>query len=94
LTLKARITPLNILSALCIVAIFGVLFNNNQIFVSEKEDFRSVSIALLLLVFFMCFLFDQVLRRFVPKLARLWLVQLLVILLTVVLIMIFKITLF
>jgi hypothetical protein len=92
--LKLRLTPLNIVSALSIMAVFTLLLDKKQLLKPVNEEYKGVIIAMCLLVLFVSFLSDQIFRKFIPSLARLWLIQLAMIFLTVILVAILKVSIF
>ncbi|WP_461485572.1 hypothetical protein [Pedobacter sp.] len=92
--MKLKLTPLNIVSALSLVAVISLIVNKAWLLVPANHEFKGLFIALGLLVFFVSFLCDQIFRKFVPTLAKLWLVQLMIIVLTVVFVLVLKISFF
>ncbi|MDQ8003257.1 MAG: hypothetical protein REI64_00580 [Pedobacter sp.] len=92
--MKVRLTPLNIVSALSIMVVIGLIVNKNWLLAPANAEFKGLFIALGLLVFFASFLCDQIFRKFIPTLARLWIVQLLVVILTAVFVFVLKVSVF
>ncbi|WAC40656.1 hypothetical protein [Pedobacter sp. SL55] len=92
--MKVKLTPLNIVSALSIMAVVGLVVNKNWLLAPANQGFKGLFIALGLLVFFVSFLCDQIFRKFIPTLARLWLMQLMVVILAVVFVLVLKISVF
>lgn len=92
--LKVRLTPLNIISALSIMVVVSLIINKSWLLAPANVEFKGLFIALGLLVFFVSFLCDQIFRKFIPTLARLWLIQLMVVVLTVVFVFVLKISVF
>lgn len=92
--MKVKLTPLNIVSALSIMAVVGLIVNKNWLLAPANQEFKGLFIALGLLVFFVSFLCDQIFRKFIPTLARLWLMQLMVVILAIVFVLVLKISVF
>jgi len=69
--MKLRLTPLNIVSSLLLVSIAYVLF------FPDENGFRELGSILLIILLILSFITDQVFRRFIPQLKRIWLIELL-----------------
>jgi hypothetical protein len=87
-----KITPLNIVSALGIMLAVLLLFNNKLVIKQGDLSYRGLLIAFCLLMVFIAFLADQVFRKLVPSLSKIWLLELALIVLTVILLIILKIS--
>lgn len=92
--MKLKLTPLNIVSALSMMAVGGLIAKKEWILGTENHEFKNPLIALCILFFFVSILCDQIFRKFIPSLARLWMTQLMLILLTVLFILVLKISVF
>lgn len=82
--MKLRLTPLNIVSSLLLVSIAYLLF------FPDENEFRELGIIQLIILLILCFITDQVFRRFVPQLKRIWLIQLLFLIFVIVLMILIK----
>ncbi|MGE6221555.1 hypothetical protein [Nubsella zeaxanthinifaciens] len=92
--MKVKLTPLNIISALSIMAVGGLIAKKEWILGAGNHEFKNPLIALCILVFFVSLLCDQIFRKFIPSLARLWMTQLMLILLTVLFVLVLKLSVF
>lgn len=90
--MKFKLTPFNILSATSLIALMALLLKIEWFYKPGQEDFTTILIALALLMLFTSFLFDQIFRKLITSLAKLWLIQVIVITLCFVLILILKAT--
>ncbi|MFN0257027.1 hypothetical protein [Pedobacter ureilyticus] len=88
--MKVKLTPLNIVSALSIMAVAGLIVDKSWLLAPANHERKGLFIAFGVLVFFVSFLCDQIFRKFIPTLARLWLVQLMVVILAVVFVLVLK----
>jgi len=76
------------------MAAAGLIINKGWLLAPANHEYKVIFIALSVLVFFVSFLSDQIFRKFIPSLARLWMIQLLVVVLTAVFILVLKISVF
>ena len=88
--MKVILTPFNFITAISMVAIIAIVFNQSWIISPQNQEFKGLFIAIALLLLFGSFLFDQILRKFTPNLKRLWIVQCLIIVLTIIFIYFLK----
>jgi hypothetical protein len=86
--MKLRLTPLNIVSSLLLVSIAYLLF------FPDENGFRELGIIPLIILLILCFITDQVFRRFVPQLKRIWLIELLFLIFVIVLMILIKLFVF
>ncbi|MNR64197.1 hypothetical protein D3C85_1867580 [compost metagenome] len=70
------------------------MIDKNWLLAPANHEYKGLFIALGLLVFFVSFLCDQIFRKFIPTLARLWLMQLMVIVFAVIFVLVLKISVF
>ncbi|SDL77938.1 hypothetical protein SAMN05421813_102121 [Daejeonella rubra] len=86
--MKLRLTPLNILTSLLIVsAAFLPQF-------PDVKGFRELGRIPLFILIILCFITDQVFRRFIPELKRIWLIELLFLIFVAVLMILIKLYIF
>ncbi|MCJ0742553.1 hypothetical protein [Pedobacter montanisoli] len=88
--MKVRITPLNIVSALALVIAVSLIVNKSWLLAPVNQEYSGLMIAVCFLFFFLAFLGDQVFRKLMPSLIRLWLLETSVIIFTLVLMSIMK----
>jgi len=82
--MKLRLTPLNILSSLLIVSIAYLLLFPDQ------NGFRKLGSIPLIILLILSFIIDQVFRRYISELKRIWLIELLFLIFVAVLMVLFK----
>jgi len=92
--LKVKLTPLNIVSAFSLMVVIGLMINKNWLLAPTNHESKGLFIALGLLFFLVSFLCDQIFRKFIPTLARLWLMQLMVIIFAVIFVLVLKLSVF
>lgn len=90
--MRVKITPLNIVSAFALMATVVLLFNKKEILAPVNQAFNGLFIAICLIVVFVAFLSDQIFRRFIPSLPKIWIVETALIIFTIILFIILKIT--
>ncbi|HEY1060900.1 MAG TPA: hypothetical protein VGE44_04410 [Daejeonella sp.] len=86
--MKLRLTPLNIVTSLLIVS---------TIFLPLSPDgnlFRKIGGIPFIILVILSFITDQVFRRFIPELKRIWLIELLFLIFVAVLIILIKLYIF
>jgi hypothetical protein len=76
------------------MAVAALILNKNWILTPKSAGFKGLFIAFGLLVFFVSFLSDQIFRKFIPSLARLWIIQCMVVILTAVFVLVLKLSVF
>jgi hypothetical protein len=76
------------------MAVVSLIINKRWLLVPANDEFKGVFIALGLMVFFVSLLSDQIFRKFIPSLARLWLIQLVLVVLTAIFVLVLKISVF
>ncbi|WP_256007370.1 MULTISPECIES: hypothetical protein [Pedobacter] len=87
--MKVRLTPLNIVTALCLVTAGWLLLKGGEQ-QSEHIDISWTIAALAILSAFVSFLSDQAFRKFVPSLRKLWLLEGVLILFVIIVVFIVK----
>lgn len=90
--MRVKITPLNIVSALGLMAAVLLLFNKKEILAPVNQAWNNLFIAICLIIVFVAFLSDQIFRRFFTSLLKIWIVESALIIFTIILFIILKIT--
>lgn len=86
--MKLRLTPLNILTSLLIVSIAYLLL------FPDDNGFRKLGSIPLIILLILSFITDQVFRRYIPDLKRIWLIELLFLIFVAVLMILIKLYIF
>jgi len=86
--MKLRLTPLNIFSSLLMASIAYLLL------FPDENGFRKLGSIPLIIMLFLSFITDQVFRRFIPELKRIWLIELLFLIFVAVLMILIKLYIF
>ncbi len=86
--MKLRLTPLNIVSSLLLVSIAYLLL------FSDENGFRELGSIPLIIMLFLSFITDQIFRRFIPELKRIWLIELLFLIFVALLMVLIKLFIF
>lgn len=92
--MRIKITPLNVVSAIGLVMAALLLLNSNIFISPVNQSYTGLMVAISLLVVFMAFLVDQIFRKFVPSLYKIWVLQLVLIGLTIIFFFVLKAALF
>lgn len=71
--MKVKLTPLNIISALGLVA--AVLYLTNRKDGPQRLDISGILVGFSLLVAVIAFTSDLIFRKFIPSLAKLWIIE-------------------
>ena len=82
------------MSALSLMLAFALIIKKSWLLSPQNEEFSGLMIALCVLVLFVSFLGDQIFRKFISTLGKLWVMQLALIVFTLVVILILKISVF
>jgi len=69
-----------------------LLFNKERILLPGNESWSGLLIAMCLLAVFVSFLSDQIFRKFIPSLVKIWIVELALISFTIILLIILKVS--
>ncbi len=86
--MKLRLTPLNIVSSLLMASIAYLLLFH------DENGFRKLGSIPLIIMLFLSFITDQIFRRFIPELKRIWLIELLFLIFVAVLMILIKLYIF
>jgi hypothetical protein len=86
--MKLRLTPLNIVSSLLLVSIAYLLL------FSDENGFRELGTIPLIIMLFLSFITDQIFRRFIPELKRIWLIEFLFLIFVALLMVLIKLFIF
>ncbi len=86
--MKLRLTPLNIVTSLLLVSITYLLI------FKDENGFHNLGSIPLIILLILSFIADQVFRRFIPELKRIWLIELLFLIFVAVLIVLIKLYIF
>ena len=86
--MKLRLTPLNIVSSLLLVSIAY------QLFLPHEIGFNELGSITLLILLILSFVTDQIFRRLIPQLKRIWLIELLFLIFVAVLMILIKLYVF
>ena len=92
-TLKIKLTPLNIVSALCLVFGVWILMDKQAIAIQSGLPVKGILVSFSLLAALVAFISDLIFRKIIPSLGRLWAVQLVLISFVIILIIIIKVSL-
>lgn len=75
---------------MALVAAVSLLLNKSWLLAPVNQEYSGLMIAVCFLFFFLAFLGDQIFRKLVPSLMRLWLLETSVIIFTLVLMLIMR----
>lgn len=90
--MKVKLTPLNIITALCLVGCVMLLFDNSADVGPVNRAFNGLWIGICLLGAFISFLSDMIFRKFIPVLRNLWVIECAFVVFTLVFLFILKIS--
>lgn len=90
--MKVKLTPLNIISAVCITTAAVLLFEKRPEPHAHTINLQPILIGFSLLIAVIAFISDQIFRKFIPELKKIWIVECTVILFTVLLFVIIKVS--
>jgi hypothetical protein len=82
--MKLRLTPLNLVSSFVLVSI------GYQLFFPDENKFRELDSIRLIILLILSFIADQVFRRYIPQLKRIWLIEVLFLIFVAVLMILIK----
>jgi hypothetical protein len=88
--LKVKLTPLNIVSAICLVIAIMLLINKKEEGNPKYVDITGILIGFSALTAIVAFVSDQIFRRFILNLKKLWVVEGVLIIFIIILIFIIK----
>ncbi|WP_243732541.1 hypothetical protein [Pedobacter metabolipauper] len=86
--MKIKLTPLNLVSALCLV--IGVLLLTGKKPVSGNTNLTALLVGFSFLSAVIAFISDLIFRKFIPNLKKLWVIEIILIIFIVILIFIIK----
>ena len=86
--MKLRLTPLNLVSSFVLVSI------GYQLFFPGKNGFSELGSIQLIILLIISFIADQVFRRYIPQLKRIWLIEVLFLIFVAVLMILIKLYVF
>jgi hypothetical protein len=89
--LKVKLTPLNIITAACLVGCVLLVFDKS-IVGPVNRAFNGLWIGICLLGAFISFLSDMIFRKFIPVLRNLWVIECAFVVFTLVFLFILKIS--
>ncbi|SMC97395.1 hypothetical protein [Pedobacter nyackensis] len=87
--MKVKLTPLNIVSALCLVVAVLLLLDKKDKG-PQHIDVSGLLIGFCFLATVVAFISDQIFRRFIPSLKKLWIIEGVLIVFIIILIFIIK----
>jgi len=90
--LKLKLTPLNIVTAICLVMAGLILFNKAKVTGTVEQQVSGLWLGICLLAAFIAFLTDQIFRKFIPLIRNLWVIEGAFIVFTLVFLFIMKLT--
>ena len=88
--MKVKLTPLNIVSAICLVIAIMLLINRKDEGNPKYVDITGILIGFSFLTAVVAFISDQIFRRFILNLKKLWVVEGVLIIFIIILIFIIK----
>jgi len=88
--LKVKLTPLNIVSAICLVIAVLLLINKKEEGNAKYVDITGILAGFSFLASVVAFISDQIFRRFILNLKKLWVVEGVLVIFITILIFIIK----
>jgi hypothetical protein len=88
--LKVKLTPLNIVSAICLVIAVLLLINKKEEGDPKYVDITGILAGFSFLTAVVAFISDQIFRRFILNLKKLWVVEGMLVIFITILIFIIK----
>jgi len=88
--LKVKLTPLNIVSAVCLTAAILLLVNKKQTLQVTPDALVDLMAGLSILAAIIAFISDQIFRKFVLGIKKLWIVEGVLVIFIIILILIIK----
>jgi len=88
--LKVKLTPLNIVSAICLVIAVLLLINKKEEGNPKYVDITGILVGFSFLTAVVAFISDQIFRRFILNLKKLWVVEGMLVIFITILIFIIK----
>ncbi|PYF73903.1 hypothetical protein [Pedobacter nutrimenti] len=90
--MKIKLTPLNLVSASFLVIAAWLLINKQAPDHSKSIDLSKILIGFSLLIVVVAFISDQIFRKFIPELKKIWIIESVFIIFAVLLFFIIRIT--
>ncbi|NRF40977.1 hypothetical protein [Pedobacter foliorum] len=88
--MKVKLTPLNIVSAICLVIAVLLLINKKEEGNPKYVDITGILVGFSFLTAIVAFISDQIFRRFILNLKKLWVVEGMLVIFITILIFIIK----
>lgn len=88
--MKVKLTPLNIVSAICLVIAVLLLINKKEEGNPKYVDITGILVGFSFLTAVVAFISDQIFRRFILNLKKLWVVEGMLVIFITILIFIIK----
>ena len=88
--MKVKLTPLNIVSAICLTAAVLLLFNRRQSGQTTPVGLVDLMAGLSVIAAIVSFISDQIFRKFIPNVKKLWVVEGVLVIFIIILILIIK----
>lgn len=88
--MRFKLTPLNIVSAMGMLAAILLLLNQFQIMAFQVSGMKTLFVILFFVISLVAFVSDLLFRKLIPSLKRLWIIELTLITLTVVVAIVLK----
>lgn len=90
--MKVKLTPLNIITAVCLVGCVLLIFDKSTAVGPVNRAFNGLWIGICLLGALISFLSDMIFRKFIPVLRNLWVIECAFVVFTLVFLFILKIS--
>ncbi len=90
--MKVKLTPLNIVSALCLVIAVLVLLDKKDARYPQHVDMTGLLSGFCVLTAVIAFISDLIFRKFIPSLKKLWIIESVLIVFVIILIFIIKVS--
>ncbi|MBB5439427.1 asparagine N-glycosylation enzyme membrane subunit Stt3 [Pedobacter sp. AK017] len=92
---KLRLTPLNIVSAVfLVIAVWLLLEEKKPRGTAMYIDISGILVGFSFLIAIICFVSDQIFRKFVPELKKIWILECFFVVITILLIVVIKISIY
>lgn len=88
--MKVKLTPLNIVSAVCLTVAVLLLYKKREIGNAGPDSLIDLMAGMGVLAGVVAFISDQIFRKFVPRLKKLWIIEGVLIVFMIILIFIIK----
>ena len=88
--MKVKLTPLNIVSSICLTAAILMLVNKKETLQATPNALIDLMAGLSMLAAIIAFISDQIFRKFIPNVKKLWIVEGVLVIFILILILIIK----